>query len=81
MASTSPYLGQIAVYGFGFVPTGWAPCDGSLMPIQENVPLMQLIGTTYGGNGETTFALPKLPPVTPDGPYYFIALQGMIPAP
>jgi microcystin-dependent protein len=44
------------------------------------VALMELIGTTYGGNGHTTFALPDLPPRSPEGPHYFIALQGAIPS-
>lgn len=53
-----PFVGQIALVGFNFAPAGWAPCDGRLLPISENETLFNLIGTTYGGDGQTTFALP-----------------------
>ena len=56
----SPYVGEIRMFGGNFAPAGWAFCDGSLMPISENETLFQLIGTTYGGDGQTTFALPDL---------------------
>lgn len=55
-----PYVGEIILVGFNFAPVGWALCDGSLLPISENETLFQLIGTTYGGDGESTFALPDL---------------------
>jgi microcystin-dependent protein len=55
-----PYVGEIILVGFDFAPVGWALCDGSLLPISENETLFQLIGTTYGGDGQTTFALPDL---------------------
>jgi microcystin-dependent protein len=55
-----PYIGQIQPYAFGFTPRGWAFCDGQLMSIAQNTALFSLIGTTYGGNGQTTFALPDL---------------------
>jgi microcystin-dependent protein len=55
-----PYIGQIEAFGFNFAPQGWAFCDGSLLPISENDALFALIGTTYGGDGQTTFALPDL---------------------
>lgn len=55
-----PYLGEIALLGFNFPPVGWALCDGSLLPISEYSALFALLGTTYGGNGQTTFALPDL---------------------
>lgn len=54
------YLGQIGCYGFNFAPTGWALCAGSILSIQQNSALYSLIGTTYGGNGQTNFALPDL---------------------
>ena len=57
---SSPYVGEIRMVGFNFAPAGWAPCDGRLMSIVENEVLFQLIGTTYGGDGQTTFALPDL---------------------
>lgn len=55
-----PILGQIMLVGFTFVPRGWAACDGQLLPIAQNQALFALLGTTYGGNGMTTFALPDL---------------------
>lgn len=55
-----PYLGQIILVGFTFAPLGYAMCDGQLLSIAQNETLFQLIGTTYGGNGQTTFALPDL---------------------
>jgi len=55
-----PYVGEIRCFGFNFAPAGWAFCDGALMPISENATLFNLIGTTYGGNGQSTFALPDL---------------------
>jgi len=54
------YLGQIGIYGFNFAPRGWALCAGSLLPITQYTALYSLIGTTYGGDGQTTFALPDL---------------------
>ena len=55
-----PYVGEIRMFGGNFAIAGWAFCDGSLLPISENETLFQLIGTTYGGDGQTTFALPDL---------------------
>lgn len=55
-----PYVGQIALVGFNFAPVGWAFCDGSLLAISENTVLFQLIGTTFGGDGQQTFGLPDL---------------------
>jgi microcystin-dependent protein len=54
------YVGEIRMFGGNFAPAGWAFCDGSLLPISENETLFNLIGTTYGGDGEETFALPDL---------------------
>jgi microcystin-dependent protein len=56
----TPFLAQIAVYGFNFAPRGWALCNGQLLPINQNQALFALVGTTYGGNGTTNFALPNL---------------------
>ena len=58
--ATQPFVGEIAVVAFNFAPVGWAFCDGSLLPISEYETLFNLIGTTYGGNGQTNFALPDL---------------------
>ena len=55
-----PYIGEIRMFAGSFAPAGWAFCDGQLIPISENDALFALIGTTYGGDGEETFALPNL---------------------
>ncbi len=55
-----PFVAEIRIFPFNFAPTGWAFCDGQLMPISQNTALFSLLGTTYGGNGQTTFALPDL---------------------
>ncbi len=55
-----PFLGQIQPFGFNFAPRGWAMCNGQILPIAQNTALFSLLGTTYGGNGQTTFALPNL---------------------
>lgn len=57
---SSPYVGEIRMFGGNFAPAGWANCDGQLVPISENETLFNLIGTTYGGDGQETFALPNL---------------------
>ena len=56
----TPFLGQIQAFGFNFAPRGWAKCDGQLLPISQYQALFSLLGTTYGGDGRTTFALPDL---------------------
>ena len=55
-----PFLGQIQAFGFNFAPRGWAHCNGQLLPISQNEALFSLLGTTYGGDGRTTFGLPDL---------------------
>ncbi len=55
-----PYVAEIRIFGFDFAPKGWAHCDGQLMPISQNTALFALLGTVYGGDGKTTFALPDL---------------------
>ncbi len=62
---SEPFLGQIGIFGFNFAPRGWAFCDGQLLSISQNTALFALLGTTYGGNGQTTFALPDLRGRTP----------------
>lgn len=57
---SEPFLGQIQAFGFNFAPRGWATCDGQILSIAQNTALFSLLGTTYGGNGQTTFALPDL---------------------
>ena len=55
-----PYIGEVRMFAGNFAPAGWQFCDGSLLPISEYETLFQLIGTTYGGDGESTFAVPDL---------------------
>jgi microcystin-dependent protein len=55
-----PYVGEIRMFAGNFAPAGWMFCEGQLLPISENATLFQLIGTTYGGDGQSTFALPDL---------------------
>jgi microcystin-dependent protein len=55
-----PFLGEIEIFGFNFAPIGWAACNGQLLSIAQNTALFSLLGTTYGGNGTTTFGLPNL---------------------
>ena len=58
--AVEPFLGQIQPFAFNFAPRGWATCDGQLLPIASHTALFSLIGTTYGGDGRTTFGLPDL---------------------
>ncbi|MBU1431758.1 tail fiber protein [Myxococcota bacterium] len=55
-----PFIGEICIFGGNFAPRGWAFCDGQLLPIAQNAALFSILGTTYGGDGRTTFALPDL---------------------
>ena len=57
---SAPFVAEIRIFGFNFAPTGWALCDGQLMPISQNTALFSLLGTMYGGDGKSTFALPNL---------------------
>lgn len=57
---TEPYLGEIRMFGFNFAPRNWAQCNGELLAIEQNQSLYSILGTTYGGDGRTTFALPDL---------------------
>ncbi|HTB21214.1 MAG TPA: tail fiber protein [bacterium] len=56
----NPFLGEIRMFGFGFAPYNWAVCAGQTLPISQNAALFSLLGTTYGGDGRTTFQLPNL---------------------
>ena len=60
-----PFLGEIRIMTYDFAPKGWALCDGQLLPINQNQALFSLLGTTFGGDGRTTFALPDLQARTP----------------
>ena len=55
-----PFVAEIRIFPFNFAPTGWAFCDGQLLPLSQNTALFSLLGTTYGGDGKSTFALPNL---------------------
>ncbi len=57
---SDPFVAEIRIFGFNFAPTGWAQCNGQILPISQNTALFSLLGTTYGGNGQSTFALPNL---------------------
>lgn len=60
-----PFIGEVKIVGFNFPPRGWATCDGQMLPIQQYQSLYSILGTTYGGDGRTTFALPDLRGRTP----------------
>ena len=75
-----PLLAEIRLFAGGFVPRGWAACDGSLLPIAQNAALFSLLGTTYGGDGRTTFALPTLKQAPAEGLRYIIAVEGVYPS-
>jgi microcystin-dependent protein len=57
---STPFMGEVKIISFNFAPKGWALCNGQLLPINQNQALFSLLGTTYGGNGQTNFALPNL---------------------
>ncbi len=57
---STPFISEIRIFSFNFAPRGWAMCNGQILQIQQNQALFSLLGTTYGGNGQTTFALPNL---------------------
>jgi microcystin-dependent protein len=78
--AVQPYLGQIDTFAFNFAPSGWQPCDGRLLQINQNRALYALLSNTYGGDGRLTFGVPRLAPVTPSGPNYFIAIEGSFPS-
>src|SRR3954453_15937842 len=79
---SAPFVAEIRIFGFNFAPTGWAFCNGQLMPISQNTALFSLLGTTYGGDGKVTFALPDLQNSAPmhsgQGPALSIRDQGEI---
>jgi microcystin-dependent protein len=62
---SEPFLAEIRMFGFNFPPRGWATCDGQILPINQNQSLYSLLGTTYGGDGRTSFGLPDLRGRTP----------------
>jgi microcystin-dependent protein len=64
---SAPFVAEIRMFAGNFAPTGWALCDGQLLPISQNTALFSLLGTYYGGDGKSTFALPNLQGATPIG--------------
>jgi len=84
-AGSNPYLGEVETFAFNFCPLGWAVPNGQLMPISQNAALFSLLGTTYGGDGKSNFALPTIKPIftlSPGSPplTICIALQGVFPS-
>ena len=76
-----PFIGQVQLFAFNFAPQGWSTCEGQLLPISQQTALFSLLGTTFGGDGQQTFALPDLRGKAPgDGLTYYIAIQGIFPA-
>jgi microcystin-dependent protein len=82
------FIGQVTIFAGNYAPEGWAKCEGQIIPIEQNMPLFSLIGTTYGGDGQRTFALPDLRGKGPvavgvEQDYgfldYIIALRGSFP--
>ncbi len=63
-----PFVAEIRIFPFNFAPKGWAFCSGQILPLSQNTALFSLLGTTYGGNGQTTFALPNLQGAAPMHP-------------
>ncbi len=75
-----PFIGQIMLFAGNYAPRNWATCEGQLLPIAQNPALFSIVGTTYGGDGQTTFALPDLRGKAPvEGAVYIIALAGIFP--
>jgi microcystin-dependent protein len=76
-----PFIGEIRLFPYFYVPVGWAACDGQTLPINQNQALFALLGTTFGGDGKTTFALPDLRGKAPFAGQggYSIAMQGVFP--
>src|SRR5512138_1623611 len=62
---SDPFVAEIRIFAGNFAPTGWATCDGQLLPISQNTALFSLLGTYYGGDGKSTFALPNLEGAAP----------------
>lgn len=77
----TPFVGSVALVAFNFAPVGWAFCNGQLLSINENAALFSLLGTTYGGDGRSNFALPNLNAgALQSGLNYIIALNGIYPS-
>jgi len=76
-----PFLGQIQLLPYTFAPRGWSTCEGQVLSIAQNTALFSLLGTNFGGDGRTTFALPDLRDKEPNANVrYCIAMQGIYPS-
>jgi microcystin-dependent protein len=83
LAQAEPFVGQVMFTAANFCPRGWARLDGAVLPISQNTALFSLLGTNYGGNGQTTFALPLIMPFQTNNGYTLmgcVALQGIFPS-
>ena len=83
LASSAPFIGEVDTFAFSFCPLGWSTLNGQLLPISQNTALFSLLGTTFGGDGINSFALPTAKPVfTATGAVLLkcIALQGIFPS-
>jgi microcystin-dependent protein len=76
---SEPFIGQLALVPYNFVPEGWAKCDGSILPVAQNQALFSLLGTQFGGSDYKNFALPKLEGPS-EGLHWVIALRGIYPS-
>ena len=74
-------MGSIVLFAGSWVPEGWALCNGQTLQIEDNQALFSIVGTLYGGDGMTNFALPDLAPISENGPRYIIAVVGIFPSP
>lgn len=79
-AAADPYLGEIRLFPYSAVPTGWMPARGQTLSISQNSKLFSLLGIKYGGDGTSTFALPNLTHAAPEGMGYYIAMDGIFPS-
>ena len=82
---SEPFLAEIKIVSFNFPPKGWTLCNGQLLPINQNQALFSLLGTTYGGDGRTTFAIPNITPLSTGGRApaqvnYIICVEGIFPS-
>jgi microcystin-dependent protein len=75
-----PFLGEICLFPFNFVPIGWMACEGQLLHMGQFTALFELVGTTFGGDGMTHFALPDLRGKAPPELQYFISMTGISPS-
>lgn len=73
------YLGEIRTYSFSFAPPHFVPCDGRLLNVYEYELLYSLLETTFGGDGVETFGVPNIPPMSENGPYFYICWAGTFP--